>query len=144
MITFMVNEDRSALLPVNSAARSALAEREPGEGVAIEFPQSRAHSELRKRVFAALGRVAKAVGIDAEQLRAIMLIRTGRCHVIGVPGIGENGEEKIHKVIVINSMARQFMDEDELRAFWKDVREILASLLSQEERAVIAPMLDGS
>ena len=145
MIQFMVNEDRSALKPANDAGHKALASLAPGEGVAIAFPETYSHRELRKHVFATIGRVAKAVGIGAEQLRIIMLIRTGRCHVVEVPRINARGDDEQHRIIVVNSMARQFMDEDELRAFWKDMRAILMDFLPRltpEERALVAPMLD--
>jgi hypothetical protein len=147
MIQFMVNEDRSALLPTNSASHKALAGPTPGEGVIIEFPEPYSHRELRKHVFATLGRVAKAIGTDAEKLRIVLLIRTGRCHLIEVPFIDADGTRKAESrpVVVVNSMARQFMDEAELRAFWKDMRASIMDFLpnlSEEERASIAPMLN--
>lgn len=149
MIQFMVNEDRSALLPTNSAGHKALAALTPGQGVIIEFPEAHSHRELRKHVFATLGRVAKALGTDAETLRIVLLIRTGRCHLIEVPFIDGIGSKKAESrpVVIVNSMARQFMDEHELRAFWNDICAIIGGFLphlSPEEREAIAPMLNGS
>lgn len=149
MIQFMVNEDRSALLPTNSVGHQALAELTPGQGVTIAFPEAHSHSQLRKHVFATLGRVAKVLNTDAEKLRIVLLIRTGRCHLIEVPFVDARGSKKAESrpVVVVNSMARQFMDEHELRAFWNDMKTIIGGFLphlSPEERETIAPMLDAS
>lgn len=145
----MPNADHSALLPTNAAGYKALAGLTPGESVMIEFPEPYSHRELRKHVFATLDRVAKALNTDAEKLRIVMLIRTGRCHLIEVPFINARGDRKAESrpVVVVNSMKRQFMDENELRAFWKDMRAIIMDFLpnlTPDQCASIEPMLNGN
>jgi hypothetical protein len=134
---FMVSDDRSKLLPANPYARWALQELIPGSAITIDIETSQ-RRELRKHVFHVLSRIANAMGMDSEWLRVMLLIKTGRAHRITV-----NGEE----IAVVNSMARQFMDQEELRAFWHDMRHVVLDQilpeLSEIDRAEILPLLDG-
>ena len=129
MILFMVNEDGSALLPANDRGRKALAQYTPGQGVPIDFPETASHRDLRRHIFGTLSALAKAIDTDAEKLRVIMLIRTGRCHMLQVPITTTPRDGKPHTetrtAIVVESMARQCMDEDELQSFYQDMRRII-------------------
>jgi hypothetical protein len=146
-LLFMVDEDRRALLPCNASAEKALAELMPGYGVAISFPEPASHRDLRKHVFGVLGRLAKATNTDADAVRIALLLRTGRCHFVSIPLTTDGAGTQATMVAVVDSMARQFMDEDELRSFYHDMREIIRDsmldAISEPERSEIAAIIDA-
>jgi len=151
MIQFMVNEDRTALLPTNDAGHKALAQYSPGQGVPIVFPETASHRDLRRHTFGVLSRLAKIINADPEKLRVIMLIRTGRCHMLQMPLTITPRDGKpiteMRTAIVVESMARQCMDEDELRSFYQDMRKVVYERMLPEmpepQRSELAAILDA-
>jgi hypothetical protein len=151
MIQMMLNEDSTALLPTNDAGRNALAQYTPGQAVPVTFAESASHRNLRRHVFGVLGKIARAINTDPETLRVIMLIRTGRCHMLQVPltTAPRDGRPvtEMRTAIVVESMARQCMDEDELRSFYVEMRRIIHERMLAEipepARSEIAGILDA-
>ncbi|HVG51606.1 MAG TPA: hypothetical protein VM867_08240 [Xanthobacteraceae bacterium] len=108
-----------ALLPVNADAH-VLANR-GGATIHVEeiYPRD---IVFHRRVFATIGDLARAIGVEPEWLRAQLLVYCGLFHIVGTL------EDK--QVVAVASMRRNAMKDEELHAFWQDSKDhIVARVL---------------
>ena len=129
MTLFRLSADRSALVPVNKGAQDAIANLTPGESIPVKLPETPEHRDLRKHIFLILSRVAQAIGTTTEELRTVMLVRTGRCRILQIPDVVALPPGAPTTVVVVDSMARQSMNYDDLLAFYLDMRDVVEQML---------------
>lgn len=104
------------LAPYDQAARNFLLARRNAEPVEVEMLHS-SDEIFRRKIFASIHDVAKALDKDPERLRAELLYKTGNFQNLG--------EIYGTLLIAINSMSRRHMSEQKLREFWDEALEII-------------------
>lgn len=109
-----VKTSPDVLAPFDAAAR-AFMRSIAGEPVGMR-PVSEHESRLRAHIFSALRQLGQAMDIDPEDLRAELLMDTGRFRARRLFGTS---------MVMVDSMSPSAMPEDKLRAFWAEALPLL-------------------
>jgi len=122
-----IKTEADTLAPFDDAARTFM-RNVAGEPVGLR-PVTEHESLMLAFVFSALRQLAQAMQIDPEDLRAELLLDTGRFRVRRLLG---------QTVLMVNSMSTRAMSEAQLRTFWHEalphLRKKLVMRVGAEQR----------
>ena len=107
---------KNGLVPRDDDARTLMAKQHIGATVEIEILQLQ-DAAYRRYVFMVIGRVAKALDISAEDMRAGLLVETGRFRLVKL----RDGKF----VMVVQSMHRRSMSTADMHSFFADAKTII-------------------
>jgi len=123
---------KNALMPDDSAAVDFLKAQTIGERLTI-FALTESEHKFRAFVFMALTKIAKVANLDNDEMRAALMIDTGRAKMIRLP----DG----HRVHAFKSMNAMSMSHEQLKEFWEEAkatikRDILPSLDDDDTKEI--------
>jgi hypothetical protein len=134
MMFFVV---KNGLVPKDDTAREFMRKLQPSDTVDVALLKEQ-DAAYRRYVFAVINRVALAVGVSGEDMRARLLVETGRCRVVKL---------KDKAVVVLQSMNRHSMDDAAMRSFFTDAKDTIITeimpTLTPGDRDEISDMLNG-
>jgi hypothetical protein len=107
---------KNALMPDDSAAVDFMKAQTIGERLTI-YALTDAERKFRSFVFMALTKIAKVAELDNDEMRAALMVDTGRAKMIKLP----DG----HRVHAFKSMNAMSMSHEELTEFWKEAKEVI-------------------
>src|SRR5262245_14995392 len=107
---------KNGLVPQNVEAQQELARHKVGDTIEIDILDAR-DAKHERYIFMVIGRLARALATDPEEMRAQLLIATGRGRMLRL--IDDR------RIWVIPSMDKRAMKHADLLEFWNDVREMI-------------------
>jgi len=107
---------KNALMPDDSVAVDFMKAQTIGERLTI-YALTEAERKFRAFVFMALTKIAKVANLDNDEMRAALMIDTGRAKMIRLP----DG----HRVHAFKSMNAMSMKHDDLAAFWEEAKAVI-------------------
>jgi len=131
---------KGALVPANEETRKDLGSKyKVGDAIDIEVLNERS-VKFNSKIHVTLDEVAKLLGITMKQLRAEILIESGRAENLKL----RDGK----RVWALPSMSRASMTQKELEAFWDDARlyirnHVMPSLPGEQQARVNELISDG-
>ena len=110
---FRVNNN--TLVPMTKEADAFMHKHQNGDEIDIEALHP-IYAKFNAKMFAAIGKLAKATGVSIKSMQARLLISTGRF---------DNVPLTPHKTIQVpHSMSRNSMTQREREQFWDDLRQV--------------------
>jgi hypothetical protein len=116
---------KNGLVPHDDDARGMLSKLKIGAVVDVDVLNP-VNSRFNNKMFVAIAALAKATGVTTENMKARLLILTGRFQQVSIT------PQK--KVMVADSMSRNAMTQSEREDFWTDMSDVA--------RQQILPLLD--
>lgn len=108
---------KGVLFPHDDEARDFLAKHRPSDIVEIEMLSARS-IKFNAWVFGVVDRLAKMLGVTFDEMRAELLVETGRASSLQLRTDGK-------WVTVLPSMSRASMTQRELSSFWDDAKQYI-------------------